>query len=81
VEKSAKKNPSKIFHLNFQNAKSTDRRMVFLGDLNLPYPVMVFVDVLIGLHLFALLFYFSKLFFEFSVNSTGKRQRNIQREE
>jgi hypothetical protein len=51
--------------------------MVFLGNTNLPSSVVLFVDVLVGLHLLALAFFFVKL----SAEVVMKKTRKIQREE
>ena len=56
--------------------------MVFLGSLGsaLPSPVVVFVDVLIGLHLLALLIYAAYLSKEL-MGGSKQRARPIARED
>ena len=49
--------------------------MVFLDNTKLPNSVVVFVDVLIGLHLLALAFFLVKLSTELFVKKTRKLTR------
>jgi hypothetical protein len=50
--------------------------MVFLGETNLPSSVVLFVDILIGLHLLVVLFYFVKLATEVSIPKTRVLKRD-----